>query len=118
MAKDSFHEQFPGYDLIPEKKSRKLGWAIVFASIAALLAVCGAFVYQMSKLTAPVPAMAGMNKFSLSTYRNAAITQFESGQYAEAVKNFTTYFQMGGDDPKAKDLLEQAKVRALTEKPH
>lgn len=98
MAKNSFDQQFPGYEIIPEKKSRGK-WALVWlATIVGLLGVPGILLYVLSSFQPPVPGMAGTNTFTVSTMGSAAMAQSEAGNHAEAIKNFQSYFQLGGQD--------------------
>lgn len=132
MAKDSFKEQFPDYQIIPSKKSKVPGRVLNYGVYAALLGVPGVMLYEFSKMQVPTANMAGMNQFSVETARRVAMSQVMAGQYIEAARNFKFYFSAGGEDSAAmgaygralmelglKDeagqWLEKSRVRQLEE---
>lgn len=101
MAKDSFKEQFPDYPIIPSKRWKILDPLILVASLGSLLALFTGLFWALSQFNVPTPVMAGYNQMSLDTLRNQAMAQAEAGYHASAIKNFSQYFQLGGDDADA-----------------
>ena len=98
MSKNSFELQYPGYKLIPEKKFR-VAWALVWlATAGGLIGIPGIILYALSTFQPPTPGMAGVNSFTVSTMGSAAMSQSEAGNHLEAIKNFQSYFQLGGQD--------------------
>jgi tetratricopeptide (TPR) repeat protein len=98
MKKKSFEEQFPGYETIPAKK-KPFTWFAIWAAFAVLLiAAPGVMFYKLAQLQVPHPNQAGLNKFSLPTLGSVAERQSQTGNHAEAVKNFKNYFELGGQD--------------------
>lgn len=94
----TFEEQYPGYEIIPEKKRRWL-WPLIW--ISALVLAVGvplSGLYLLGQVPVPLPNEASLNDYSLGTLGNIAATQARNGQYALAVRTFTDYFQLGGDD--------------------
>ncbi len=95
----SFEEQYPDYKLIPEKK-RHWVWPLIWvATLILTVAVPISGLYLLGQVQVPTPNMAGFNDFSLGTLGNIAATQAQQGRYALAVRTFTDYFKLGGDDP-------------------
>ena len=101
MAKDTFKEQFPDYPIIPSKRWKIVGPLVLLSSVATLLAIFAGLFWALSQFNVPTPVMAGYNRMSLETLRNQAMAQAEAGHHASALKNFSTYFQLGGDDADA-----------------
>lgn len=107
MAKDSFKEQYPDYELKPIKSQRWI-WALAWTGFLGAVAAVGLLLYQFSQTQTPTPNMVGVNKFTLGTKRNLAISQFEAGRFNEAAQSFSGYFALGGDDKAAMELYAQA----------
>ncbi|MGZ3723420.1 MAG: hypothetical protein ACXVA9_10845 [Bdellovibrionales bacterium] len=101
MAKKSFEEQYPQYAIIPSKKSKWTGLLMLSGTVLVLGAIVYGLFKELSQLNAPVANMAGINKNTVSTLKNLAITQSNSGQYEAAAKNFKSYFELGGDEANA-----------------
>ena len=95
----SFEEQFPGYELIPEKKN---GWKWLLIWAVALPSAIGlpmAGLYLLSMVNVPTPNEASVNDFSIGTLGNIAASQSQEGAHALAVRSYTDYFKLGGDSP-------------------
>jgi hypothetical protein len=95
----SFEEQYPDYKLIPEKK-RHWVWPLIW--VAALTLAVGVpltGLYLLGQVEVPTPNEAALNGYSIGTLGSIGATQARYGQYALAVRTFSDYFQLGGDDP-------------------
>jgi hypothetical protein len=101
MAKDSFKDLYPEYDLIPSSESRLaniLKTSMAYLGVVVAIGFPVYFLYRLSNVQLPVPNQAGINKMSLSTARVMAISQMQSGQYSQAAIGFQNYFAWGGSD--------------------
>jgi hypothetical protein len=98
MTTNSFEKQFPGYDLIQEKKS-KFTWPLIWlTTIIGVLGIPALLLYNLSNFRPPVPALVGFNELSLLTVGNLAVNQTEAGNHRDAVIHFKSYFDLGGND--------------------
>lgn len=93
----SFEEQFPEYKLIPEKKN-KWAWPLTWAVVAVFLVGVPIAIVQTLSFNVPVPEIVGINKFTLPTVRQLAISQYQEQKYAEASQSFARYFVLGGQE--------------------
>lgn len=95
---DSFQKQFPDYQIIPMKKS-KLSAPVLLIGTFLIIGLVGYIVFsKLGTMQVPMSNMAGVNSMTLSTLKNLALAQANSGQYQEAAKNFADYFQLGGSE--------------------
>lgn len=95
MRHDSFKAQFPGYELLPEKKTW-CKWPLVWAGFAVLLVAVPWYLATQFAYDVPLPAMVGANKFTLPTLRQQAFTFSQKGDHQAATKSFADYFALGG----------------------
>lgn len=99
--KPSFEEQFPGYELVPDKKKvqRRLEWASLWAfAIFVMIAVPGLLLFKLSLVQPPTANTTYAVKSSIARLANTATLQSKEGNHTEAARSFKTYFELGGHD--------------------
>ena len=104
MKKPSFEEQYPGYKLTPAPR-RWPSWALTWLAFGVLLiGAPGVVFYMLNQLQVPTANQSGLNRFSVATFGRLAERQSQTGNHQEAVKNFSSYFILGGQDA---DMMAQ-----------
>jgi hypothetical protein len=95
MNKNSFETQFPGYKIIPEKKSR-WAWPMVWLSFILLIAGGPILLFKFLTYNVPTPSSVGNSEFTLPTLQRLAMDQFSAGQHSVVVQTLEKYFALGG----------------------
>lgn len=110
MAQDSFTKQFPGYDVIPEKKNR-WAWPLTWLAFIALIAA-PVVVFRNLTYAVPTPNVAGINKLTLPTLKQLALLQVEEQNLSSATSTLQRYFMLGGQEPEVMALYAQVLQRS------
>jgi len=97
MNKKTFSEQYPGYELIPDKSSRWTKPASLIAVLALLIAI-PYFLMRTLSYNVPTPATVGDQRFTLPTLKQVALNQSAQKDYRSALVSFDKYFALGGQE--------------------
>jgi tetratricopeptide (TPR) repeat protein len=97
VSQNSFEKQYPGYKIIPEKKSKWV-WPLTWAAFAVLLVGVPIAVVKNLSYKVPTPLIVGANKFTLPTVRELALKQSQEKRHDEAAQSFERYFALGGNE--------------------
>lgn len=97
MSNNSFESKYPGYEIIPEKKS-PLKWPLIYLATFIGLVVLPVLLMKKLSYSVPTPSQAGVTSLTSPTIKALALSQSEKGQHADAAQSFERYFALGGQE--------------------